>query len=39
MAQTTFIGRKTEPEQLEEFLKKAATGQLQVVFIIGEASS
>ena len=39
MAQTTFIGRKTELQWLEGFLKKAAAGQLQVAFIAGEAGS
>jgi tetratricopeptide (TPR) repeat protein len=37
--QYTFIGRKTELQQLEEFLKKAAGGQLQVAFIAGEAGA
>jgi tetratricopeptide (TPR) repeat protein len=39
MTQTTFIGRKTELQRLEEFLKKAAGGQLQVAFIAGEAGA
>jgi len=39
LTQTTFIGRKTELQQLEEFLKKAAGGQLQVAFIAGEAGA
>ena len=39
MAQTTFIGRKTELTRLEEFLKKATAGQLQVAFIAGEAGA
>ena len=37
MLQNTFIGRKTELQLLEEFLGKAANGQLQVAFIAGEA--
>jgi tetratricopeptide (TPR) repeat protein len=39
MTQTTFIGRKTELQRLDGFLKKAASGQLQVVFIAGEAGA
>jgi tetratricopeptide (TPR) repeat protein len=39
VAQTTFIGRKTELARLEEFLKKATAGQLQVAFIAGEAGA
>jgi tetratricopeptide (TPR) repeat protein len=39
MVQTTFIGRKTELARLEEFLKKAAAGQLRVAFIAGEAGA
>ena len=39
MAQTTFIGRKTELERLEESLKKRRTGELQVAFIAGEAGA
>ena len=39
MPQKTFIGRKTELQRLEEFLKKAADGQLQVAFIAGEAGA
>ncbi len=39
MAQPTFIGRKTELQRLEEALKKAAAGQLQVAFIAGEAGA
>jgi predicted ATPase len=39
MTQTTFIGRKAELQRLEEFLKKAASGQLQVAFIAGEAGA
>jgi len=39
MTPTTFIGRKAELQRLEEFLKKAASGQLQVVFIAGEAGA
>jgi adenylate cyclase len=39
MAQTTFVGRKAELQWLEGFLKKAAGGQLQVVFIAGEAGA
>jgi predicted ATPase len=39
MTQTIFIGRKTELQRLEEFLKKAAGGQLQVAFISGEAGA
>jgi tetratricopeptide (TPR) repeat protein len=39
MAHITFIGRQAELARLEEFLKKAATGQLQVAFIAGEAGA
>ncbi len=39
MTQITFIGRKTELGRLEEFLKKAASGQLQIAFIAGEAGA
>jgi predicted ATPase len=39
MTQTTFIGRKTELQWLDEYLKKAAGGQLQVAFIAGEAGA
>src|SRR5512136_1906453 len=39
MAQTTFIGRKTELHRLEETLKRAEDGQLQVIFIAGEAGA
>ena len=39
MPQNTFIGRKTELRRLEESLKKAAAGQLQVAFIAGEAGA
>ena len=39
MTQTTFIGRKSELERLEEYLEKANGGQLQVAFIAGEAGS
>ncbi|HEX8990414.1 MAG TPA: ATP-binding protein [Anaerolineales bacterium] len=39
MTQTTFIGRRTELQRLEEFLKKAAGGQLQIAFIAGEAGA
>ena len=39
MAQTTFIGRKTELQRLEESLKRAEGGQLQVIFIAGEAGA
>ena len=39
MLQNTFIGRKAELQLLEEFLKKAAAGQLQVAFIAGEAGA
>ncbi len=39
MPQNTFIGRKAELELLEEFLKKAADGKLQVAFIAGEAGA
>ena len=39
MAQTTFIGRKTELQRLEDSLKRAEGGQLQVVFIAGEAGA
>jgi ABC-type transporter Mla MlaB component len=39
MPQNTFIGRKVELGRLEESLKKAAAGQLQVAFIAGEAGA
>jgi len=39
MTPTTFIGRKAELQRLDEFLKKAAGGQLQVAFIAGEAGA
>ena len=39
MAQTIFIGRKTELQRLEESLKLAEAGQLQVIFIAGEAGA
>lgn len=39
MTQNTFIGRKTELQRLEESLRKAAEGQLQVLFIAGEAGA
>jgi predicted ATPase len=39
MPQNTFIGRKAELQILEEFLGKAAEGQLQVAFIAGEAGA
>ena len=39
MTQTSFIGRKTELQRLDEFLKNATSGQLQVVFIAGEAGA
>jgi tetratricopeptide (TPR) repeat protein len=39
MTQTTFIGRKAELQRLDEFLKKAAGGQLQVAFVAGEAGA
>ena len=39
MAQTTFIGRKTELQRLEESLKRAEGEQLQVTFIAGEAGA
>jgi predicted ATPase len=39
MAQTTFIGRRTELQRLEESLKHAEAGQLQVIFIAGEAGA
>ena len=39
MQQKSFFGRKTELQILEEFLKKAAAGQLQVAFIAGEAGA
>ena len=39
MLQNTFIGRKSELQQLEEFLGKAADGQLQVAFIAGETGA
>ena len=39
MAQIPFIGRKAELLRLDEFLKKAAAGQLQVAFIAGEAGA
>jgi tetratricopeptide (TPR) repeat protein len=39
MAQTTFIGRKTELQRLEESLKRAEGGQLQLIFIAGEAGA
>ena len=37
MLQNTFIGREAQLHLLEDFLKKAAGGQLQVAFIAGEA--
>jgi tetratricopeptide (TPR) repeat protein/ABC-type transporter Mla MlaB component len=37
MLQNTFIGRKAQLHLLDDFLKKAASGQLQVAFISGEA--
>jgi tetratricopeptide (TPR) repeat protein len=39
MTQTTFIGRKVELQRLDEFLKKATGGQLQVAFIAGEVGA
>jgi predicted ATPase len=39
MLQNTFIGRKAELGRLEESLKQAAVGQLQVAFISGEAGA
>jgi predicted ATPase len=39
MAQSSFIGRKTELQRLEESLKRAEGGQLQVIFIAGEAGA
>lgn len=39
MTKATFIGRKTELQWLEEFLKKATAGRLQVAFIAGEAGA
>jgi adenylate cyclase len=39
MIQTTFIGRQAELQRLDEFLKKASAGQLQVAFIAGEAGA
>jgi tetratricopeptide (TPR) repeat protein len=39
MTRTTFIGRKIELGRLEEFLRKAAGGQLQIAFIAGEAGA
>jgi tetratricopeptide (TPR) repeat protein len=39
MTQANFIGRKIELGRLEEFLRKAAGGQLQVAFIAGEAGA
>jgi tetratricopeptide (TPR) repeat protein len=39
MLQNTFIGRKNELHLLDDFLKKAAAGQLQVAFIAGEAGA
>jgi len=37
MLQNTFIGRKAQLHLLDDFLKKAAGGLLQVAFISGEA--
>ncbi len=37
MLQNTFIGRKAQLHLLDDFLKKAAAGQMQVAFISGEA--
>ena len=39
MAQNPFIGRKTELQRLEESLKRAEGGELQVIFIAGEAGA
>ncbi len=39
MPQNTFIGRKAELGRLEESLQKAASGELQVAFIAGEAGA
>ena len=39
MLQNTFIGRKAQLRLLDDFLKKAAGGQLQVSFIAGEAGA
>ena len=39
MQQNTFIGRKAQLHLLDDFLKKAAGGQLQVGFIAGEAGA
>jgi ATP-dependent Clp protease ATP-binding subunit ClpA len=39
MVQTIFIGRKTELQRLEDSLKRAEGGQLQVIFIAGEAGA
>ena len=37
--QTTFIGRKTELQRLEEYLDKANNGAMQIAFIAGEAGT
>jgi tetratricopeptide (TPR) repeat protein len=39
MPQTPFIGRKTELLRLEQSVKKAGAGQLQIAFIAGEAGA
>ena len=39
MLQNTFIGRKAQLHVLDDFLKKAAGGQLQVALIAGEAGA
>ena len=39
MPQNPFIGRKTELLRLEESVKKAGAGQLQVAFIAGESGA
>ena len=39
MLQNTFIGRKAQLGLLDDFLKKAVGGQLQIAFIAGEAGA
>ena len=39
MLQNIFIGRKAQLHLLDDFLKKAAGGQLQVAFVAGEAGA
>jgi tetratricopeptide (TPR) repeat protein len=39
MAENPFIGRQAELRRLDEFLKKANGGELQVAFIAGEAGA